>query len=182
MHWQSDTLTTRLNLIRPPNQRWRERARRRREAWIERRNCYSTISATTAAHTAAAEDMNAAAALAEKSEAADTIAAENSSAAATRAEVAQATTTAGRMSSAAPATRAAAAASSEDLTAAEDFGIGTAVSVKAVATTSAAYENATKCGQEKEGPLQGHLFLIRGEIQFSVIRRNRQRKSVMERI
>ncbi len=82
--------------------------------------------------------MNAAAALAEKSEAADTAATENSSAAATRAAVAQATTTAGRMSSAAPATRAVAAASSEDLTAAEDVGIGTAVSVRAVATTAAA--------------------------------------------
>ncbi len=39
---------------RPPNQRWREQARRRKEAWIERRNCNSTIYATTAAHTAAA--------------------------------------------------------------------------------------------------------------------------------
>ncbi len=41
------------------------------------------------------------------------------------------------MSSAEPATRAAAAASSEDVTAAEDVGTGTAVSVKTVATTAA---------------------------------------------
>ena len=87
--------------------------------------------------------MNAAAALAGKSEAADTTAAENlSSAATTTAAGAQATTTADRMSSAATATRAAAAASSEDLTAAEDF--GTAVSVKAVATTAGALRERNK--------------------------------------
>jgi hypothetical protein len=84
--------------------------------------------------------MNAAAALAEKSEAADTTAAENSSAAATTAAVAQATTTADRMSSAEPV----AAASSEDLTAAADVGIGTTVSVKAVATTAAALRERNK--------------------------------------
>jgi hypothetical protein len=165
----------------PPNQRRREQARRRKEAWIERRNCNSTISATTAAHTAAAEDINAAAALAEKSEAADTTAAENSLAAATRAAVAQVTTTAG-MKSAALATRAAAAAASEDLTAAEDVGIGTAVSVKAVATTAAALRERNKvCAGERRSSARAS-FLIRGEIQFSVLLRNRQRKSVMETI
>ncbi len=88
--------------------------------------------------------MNAAAALAEKQEAADTTAAENSSAAATMAAVAQAATTADRMSSAAPATRAAASASSEDVAAAEDVGTGTAVSVKAVATTAASLRECNK--------------------------------------
>jgi hypothetical protein len=48
------------------------------------------------------------------------------------------------MSSAEPATRTAAAASSKDVTAAEDVGTGTAVSVKAVETTAAALRERNK--------------------------------------
>jgi hypothetical protein len=48
------------------------------------------------------------------------------------------------MSSAEPATRAAAAASSEDVTVAEDVSTGTTVSVKTVATTAAALRERNK--------------------------------------
>jgi hypothetical protein len=101
---------------RPPNKRRRERARRSREAWIERRNCSSpsintAISAATAACTAAAG---------EKIPAAATTVAEKLSAAATTAAAASATT----------------AATSVDITAAADVGIGT-TGVKAFATTAA---------------------------------------------
>ncbi len=86
------------------------------------------------------------------------------------------------MSSAAPAIRAVAAASSEDVTAADDVGIGTAVSVKAVATTPAALREHNKVWAEERRSSARASFLIRGEIQFLVVQRNRQGKSVMQTI
>jgi hypothetical protein len=116
---------------RPPNKRRRERARRRWEAWIERRNLSSpssntAISTTAAACTAAAVDMTAAA---------DT-AAVTSSAAAKRAAAAPATTPTARISAAVPATTSAATTA--------DVVMGTAVRVKAVATTAAALPEQSK--------------------------------------
>jgi hypothetical protein len=153
---------------RPPNKR-RERARRRWEAWIKRRNHSSpssdtAILTTAAACTAAAADMTAAA----------ETAAVTLSAAAKRAAAAQATTATARISSAVPATTAAAATA--------DVVMGTSVRVKAVATTAAALREQSKLWAGVKGLQPGHQFLIRGEIQLSVILRNHRRKFVTQSI
>jgi hypothetical protein len=107
---------------------------------------------------------------------ADNTAAEKSSAAATTAGVAQATTAADRTSSAAPATRAATTASSEGVTAAEDVGIGTAVSVKAVATTAAALQERNKSvGRRKKVLCKGISSLSEEKSVFSDMQESPQK-------
>jgi hypothetical protein len=73
-----------------------------------------------------------------------------------------------RMSSAEPSTRAAAAASSEDVTAAEDVGTGTAVFVKTVANTAAALRDRNKVwAGERRSSARASVLIQRRNSVFS---------------